>query len=594
MLRRMRHHHRVTTRAGARESSLAAFLDAVVGSEIDTWAQRAAAATAGPSDPEPDTAWSDGLQLLAAALSREWDAAVALHRVLPDPGPDAEARWLRRGAHAWASSGDPVPGASAALDGLLGDLPDLEGALGRFAAYLYVEGALAHGQLDLAQQLVDACGERLWAPLVLGGREHAFSPILVICRTRLLAFRGELAAADEVYRGLPRSEAARSHPVIDAVWAATGTLVLGNEADTAEARRLAAQAASLAGTPRDHVTAATHLLVAFGLIALGDVTAAVRSLLATGRDADLSGCNVIDRALGLELLVALAVAESDLDTARAWLDRAEPLLASASADSTVARMRCRVHLLEGRTAEAIVWAELALARAEANGRGIEAAEAEILLTRSRLAHRGPGDRAAALTQLQAVVARTEALGHLAARRAAARELRPLGLRLKPLAGSGWAGLSDREAEIGRLVADGATNRQVAQLLHLSEHTVRAHVSRVLAAFSVATRSGLPAAMAAAGWASEAPERTSYGRLTPRQEQVAALVADGLSNRDIGERLGLSVRTVERHVGDVLERWGLPGRTALARVVGWQGEHALTATRQDTRPSGDPRGDRPPS
>ena len=113
----------------------------------------------------------------------------------------------------------------------------------------------------------------------------------------------------------------------------------------------------------------------------------------------------------------------------------------------------------------------------------------------------------------------------------------------------------------RMVVTGASNRDVASALHISDHTVRAHISRTLAAFGVATRSGLPAAM---HQASAAPG-TTRPVLTPRQREVVALVAAGLPNDEIAVRLGLSQRTVERHVSDVLVRWSQPNRTALARA-----------------------------
>jgi len=549
----------VRTRDGAREVALSGLLDAILTTDLESWTS----AAPGPGDATyaSDPCWWGGLHLFALALSREWEAAVALHERLPTPHDDPQARWLRAGAHAWAASGDPSPAASAIFESLTSDLPDTDGVLGRFAGYLYVEGALAHARLDVAQQITDALDGRIWEPLVLHGVIHDFSPLVGVCRVRLLAFRGEVAAADEVYRSLPASP----HPAMTAVCAATGTLVRGNEADPVEVRRLARVVLGLAGDPRDHFTAGAHLLVAFGLVAIGDVAAAARSVLCAGRDADLAGCNVIDRALGLELLVALAAAEDDLDAAQAWLDRATPLLGSPIADSTVARIHSRVLLLQQRHAEAIVWAERAVARADEDSRGIEAAEGRILLNRARLANRGTHDRRDALAALNAMVTEAEGRGHRAARWAAARELRPLGLRLRPLVGSGWAGLSAREAEVARCVADGATNRQVARRLDVSEHTVRAHVSRVLAAFGVATRSGLPAAMRQEPAGTGAPYPILL-TLTARQDEVALLVAAGLSNRDIGERLDLSVRTVERHVGDILQRWSLPGRTAIARAV----------------------------
>ncbi len=52
------------------------------------------------------------------------------------------------------------------------------------------------------------------------------------------------------------------------------------------------------------------------------------------------------------------------------------------------------------------------------------------------------------------------------------------------------------------------------------------------------------------------------RLTPRQREVASLVASGLSNKDIARALGLSIATVKDHVHAILTRLGLTSRAAL--------------------------------
>lgn len=57
------------------------------------------------------------------------------------------------------------------------------------------------------------------------------------------------------------------------------------------------------------------------------------------------------------------------------------------------------------------------------------------------------------------------------------------------------------------------------------------------------------------------------RLTRRGKQVAELVALGLSNREIAERLFLSERTVEGHVEQILNRLGFSSRSQVAAWIG---------------------------
>src|SRR6185312_11911569 len=65
-------------------------------------------------------------------------------------------------------------------------------------------------------------------------------------------------------------------------------------------------------------------------------------------------------------------------------------------------------------------------------------------------------------------------------------------------------------------------------------------------------------------------------LTPRENQVLRLLADGLSDREVATRLGISPKTVEKHVSAVLRKTGTASRTAAvvhALDRGWLGtEH----------------------
>lgn len=52
-------------------------------------------------------------------------------------------------------------------------------------------------------------------------------------------------------------------------------------------------------------------------------------------------------------------------------------------------------------------------------------------------------------------------------------------------------------------------------------------------------------------------------LTPRRREVALLVSGGLTNAEIGERLGIATATVKRHLEEIYEALGVPNRAALA-------------------------------
>lgn len=55
-------------------------------------------------------------------------------------------------------------------------------------------------------------------------------------------------------------------------------------------------------------------------------------------------------------------------------------------------------------------------------------------------------------------------------------------------------------------------------------------------------------------------------ITPRQRVVVELIAQGLRNREIAQRLGISLHTVRRHVEALLKRLGVPTRAAAAVLL----------------------------
>jgi DNA-binding NarL/FixJ family response regulator len=86
----------------------------------------------------------------------------------------------------------------------------------------------------------------------------------------------------------------------------------------------------------------------------------------------------------------------------------------------------------------------------------------------------------------------------------------------------------------------------------------------------AERSAAPGAATADG---ASPARPAPS-LSPREREVAALVALGLTNRQVAAELAISPATVERHVANILVKLG--GRSR-AQVAAWAVEQGLPRT-----------------
>jgi DNA-binding CsgD family transcriptional regulator len=68
------------------------------------------------------------------------------------------------------------------------------------------------------------------------------------------------------------------------------------------------------------------------------------------------------------------------------------------------------------------------------------------------------------------------------------------------------------------------------------------------------------------------EKSRFGGLTAREREVAALIAQGMSNREIAEALIVGTRTVETYVTNILSKLGLQSRSQIAV---WAVENGLT-------------------
>lgn len=114
-----------------------------------------------------------------------------------------------------------------------------------------------------------------------------------------------------------------------------------------------------------------------------------------------------------------------------------------------------------------------------------------------VAEHASGNRASAVCLLQEAMAE---YGRLCAKRDVGRvrgRLRRLGIRSDSSAGRpkvGWASLTESELKVARLVAEGLTNRQIADRLVLSPHTVDTHIRHAFTKVGVSSRVALTRSM----------------------------------------------------------------------------------------------------
>lgn len=116
-----------------------------------------------------------------------------------------------------------------------------------------------------------------------------------------------------------------------------------------------------------------------------------------------------------------------------------------------------------------------------------------------------------------------------------------------------------------------TRLMLAQVLRRTDREVAAAEAR--AAFSVFEDLGAghdadaaAALMRNLGVKAARTGPKNVGRLTRREQEVLALLGEGLSNPEIAERLFLSRKTVEHHVARILSKLGLRGRAQAAALA----------------------------
>jgi DNA-binding CsgD family transcriptional regulator len=251
--------------------------------------------------------------------------------------------------------------------------------------------------------------------------------------------------------------------------------------------------------------------------------------------------------------------------ALAYLIEGQNKQAEASLQARVAREQAPRTLTERRLTW--VWGELALAQREPQV-ALEIAE--------RLMASAPGEPASLRTQPipRLLKLKGEALVALkrpddaaqaleeAARGALERREAPLLWQVHRSLGRVYRTLKREQEASKALVAARAGIGSLADTIDDDEHAgLREHfLQKALA--SLPKQKPIPPRRAKA---------EKYGGLTQRERSVAALIAQGKSNREIAEQLVVSERTVETHMANILFKLGFSSRT---QVAGWVVEVGL--------------------
>ena len=350
----------------------------------------------------------------------------------------------------------------------------------------YSTGKVQCSMISACEQLGDLRRAAEWTDATLRWSErHPLAMWPGICRVHhasLLTQRGDWVAAEREARracqeleGFHVANVAAGWVEIGEVRRRLGDLV-GAEQAFGKAEKLCGQQApglALVRLAQNRIEAATSLIARL----LAEQT-----------------WNALARARLLPARVQVAVAANDLATAaaaseelaRTAADHRSPLLTASALTA-----RGRVDLARGLPTDACANLQQALQLWYRLEVPYEVATTRLLLSQ---ALRGCGDEDAAMRSLAQ----------------AAEIFEQLGVRSEVALP---AGLTEREAEVLALVAEGRTNRQIAQALFLSERTVARHVSNIFTKTGVSSRTG--AAAFAYGHSAELAQNSGSGPLSRR-------------------------------------------------------------------------------
>ncbi len=450
-------------------------------------------------------------------------------------------------------NGSDVAAVEGTVTAVLGlDENDLADNL--WAAALTAEAAMSVGRLDLAEIVADRVW---WAAPEADHPEAVFAGQALV---RALLFQGRLDEADALAPHVERAAQRHGLDALRLVVRGSRAYVDALRGRHDELHRHVAAIDTLASRcPAGYFVSGALILTAYALATAQEATAAVDILLRGAGGPGLPHIQLVDRAYGYELLVTAALSLGDIPAAQQWGERAGALTGlppHGMAVAAVDRIRARLAVADGEVAAGAVLAERAATMATDSAGHLDATRARLVAGSALLLR--ADDPGSARRALSTASAQALSLGATSLALLARRDLRSIGLRL---IGEPQAPLSPREHEVAELLLAGASNARIAAALGVSPRTAQSHVRRVLKALDLPSRAAVPRAL------TEQPGTAPWAeQLTPRQRQVADLISRGYTNDGAARTLHVSVKTIEKHLGDVYRRLDIDSRAALSARV----------------------------
>lgn len=339
-----------------------------------------------------------------------------------------------------------------------------------------------------------------------GAHQHLLTHLLVGWGS-VLKIRGDLTAATEAFDEARESAERVGSRELTTMATAMQCRAATWRGDVRAAQAYGAEAVALTADRSTWFSSVAQALLAQARLAGGDASGCVDAILRAGGGPDMQKFDPASRCDWWEVAVTAALLDGDTPTARdlsARSSRCADELPLRGPSGCAALAEARILLADGLFADAAERAAAAQEHFAAVGHRLEAARASYL---EGVARGESGERSGALELLTAAEA-TFASCRAARLRAEARgALRRLG-------------------------------RRVAAVEHGDE----------------------------AGGAGRADSDSPLDRLSARERQVALLVAEGMTNRQVAGKLVVSEKTVESHLSHIFVKLGVTSRAALATAI----------------------------